>query len=247
MSLGVLDPLAGRPDPYGEAAVHARQALSQAGDYPGLVHAFMQFNVPDYYLSGLLVGWIFYALGRFMVGAWVGRKGWLQHSGDHLAGFRRWMWITLPAGLVLEAASMGVKLRIEAGQIVDPNGLWDGLEKTIHLVATPIQAAGYVCAIVVGLHSGWASPLLRPFRWLGRMALTNYVAQSVVLGLVLFGVGPGMALSGRIGEAQVVGIVTAVYFAQLLISRWWLSNFRYGPLEWVWRALTYGRAPAMRL
>jgi uncharacterized protein len=245
LSLEVLNPLAGRPDPYGDAAIHARQAISQAGDYPGLVKAFMDFNVPDYYLSGLLVAWIFYALGRFMVGAWVGRKGWLQRSGDYLAGFRRVMWWTLPAGLIMEAVSMGLKLRMEAGQIAQ-NGLLDGLEKTIHLVGVPLQAAGYVCAIVVGLHSAWAAPLLRPFRWLGRMALTNYVMQSFVIGLVLFGVGPGLALAGRIGAAASTAIIVGVYFAQLLFSRWWLSQFRYGPLEWLWRGLTYGRLPPMR-
>lgn len=247
LSLGVLNPTAGRPDPYGDAAVLGRQALSQAGDYPGLVRAFMEFNIPDYYLSGLLVAWIFYALGRFMIGAWVGRKGWLQRSADHLPGFRRALWATLPTGLLLEAAALGLKLRLEAELIADPTGVWRGVEQTLHLIGAPLLAAGYVCAIVVGLHSRWAAPLLRPFRWLGRMALTNYVAQSLVYGFVLFGVGPGLALAGRIGSATVVVITVTVYFAQWIFSRWWLSRFRYGPLEWIWRALTYGKAPPMRM
>jgi uncharacterized protein len=247
LSLGVLDPLAGRPDPYGDAAILARQHISQAGDYSGLIKAFADFNVPDYYLSGLLIAWVFYALGRFMVGAWVGRKGWLQRSGDYLAGFRKVMWITLPAGLLLEAVALGLKLRLDAELIADPSGVWKGAEATIHLVGAPLQATGYVCAIVVGLHSRWAAPLLRPFRWIGRMALTNYVTQSLVFGLVLFGVGPGLALAGKIGAAAVVAITVAVYFAQLVFSRWWLGRFRYGPLEWVWRALTYGKAPPMRV
>jgi uncharacterized protein len=89
--------------------------------------------------------------------------------------------------------------------------------------------------------------LLAPFAWAGRIALTNYLAQSLVLGLVLFGVGPGLALAGNIGTCALLGIALATYTVQMLLSRWWLERFAHGPVEWVWRALTYGRRPAMRL
>jgi uncharacterized protein len=79
------------------------------------------------------------------------------------------------------------------------------------------------------------------------MALTNYLAQSLVLGFVLFGVGPGLALAGNIGTCALLAIVIATYGAQMVFSRWWLGRYAYGPVEWVWRALTYGRRPAIRL
>jgi uncharacterized protein len=78
------------------------------------------------------------------------------------------------------------------------------------------------------------------------MALTNYLSQSLVLGFVLFGVGPGLALAGRIGACALLGIVVGVYAAQMAFSRWWLGRFAYGPVEWIWRALTYGKMPPMR-
>jgi uncharacterized protein len=88
---------------------------------------------------------------------------------------------------------------------------------------------------------------LAPFAWSGRMALTNYLTQGVIYGFVLFGIGPGLALAGHIGTAALSGIVVVAYAAQIAFSRWWLSRYAYGPAEWVWRALTYGTRPAMRL
>jgi uncharacterized protein len=83
---------------------------------------------------------------------------------------------------------------------------------------------------------------LAPFAWTGRMALTNYLMQSVVIGFVLFGVGPGLALAGKIGTSAILGIVCAFYALQILLSRWWLSMFKQGPAEWLWRVLTYGNS-----
>jgi uncharacterized protein len=79
------------------------------------------------------------------------------------------------------------------------------------------------------------------------MALTNYLTQSLIIGFVLFGVGPGLALAGKIGSCALFGIVVAGFGLQMLLSRWWLSVYQYGPAEWLWRALTYGTMPRMRL
>jgi uncharacterized protein len=79
------------------------------------------------------------------------------------------------------------------------------------------------------------------------MALTNYLAQSLIFGFVLFGVGPGLALAGKIGTTAILGVVIAFFTLQVLISRWWLARYAYGPAEWVWRAFTYGERPVMKL
>jgi uncharacterized protein len=78
------------------------------------------------------------------------------------------------------------------------------------------------------------------------MALTNYVSQSFVYALVFFGLGPGLGLMGRIGTAALTAMVIVAYAVQVLASRWWLTRFRFGPLEWVWRAYTYGSLPMLR-
>jgi uncharacterized protein len=85
---------------------------------------------------------------------------------------------------------------------------------------------------------GWAAPL-------GRMAFTNYVAQSVIFGWIFYGYGLG--LFGRLGITQALAIGIAVYIAQVLFSAWWLRRYRYGPLEWLWRTLMYGVRQPMLL
>ncbi|XSC48326.1 DUF418 domain-containing protein [Bradyrhizobium sp. RDT10] len=84
---------------------------------------------------------------------------------------------------------------------------------------------------------GWAAPL-------GRMAFTNYLAQSLIFGWIFYGYGLG--LFGRLGVATALAIGVAVYVGQVFFSAWWLDRYRYGPVEWLWRTLMYGAAQPMR-
>ena len=71
------------------------------------------------------------------------------------------------------------------------------------------------------------------------MALTTYVGQSVICSLIFYGTGLG--LGGSMGPTYYLPIGFAVYAVQVLVSRLWLDHFTFGPLEWVWRMLTYGQ------
>lgn len=84
---------------------------------------------------------------------------------------------------------------------------------------------------------GWAAPV-------GRLAFTNYLAQSVILGWIFYGYGLG--LFGRLGVTSTLAIGLVVYFVQVPSSVWWLSRYRYGPVEWLWRTLMYGVRQPMR-
>lgn len=82
----------------------------------------------------------------------------------------------------------------------------------------------------------------RIFRWLaapGRMALTNYIGQSVWGMLIFYGIGFG--IGADMGLIYVLLIATGVYMVEVMFSLIWLHYFRYGPLEWIWRMLTYGK------
>lgn len=87
----------------------------------------------------------------------------------------------------------------------------------------------------------------RIFHWLaapGRMALTNYIGQSVWGMLIFYGIGLGMGAD--MGLVYVLLIATGVYLAEMVSSHIWLHYFQYGPLEWIWRMLTYGRWLSLR-
>ena len=78
---------------------------------------------------------------------------------------------------------------------------------------------------------------------LGRMALTNYLTHSLVSGLYFYGYAGNHFGMGR---AMQVVFVFSVIALQVVFSHWWLSKFRYGPMEWLWRAITYWQVPPMR-
>ncbi len=105
-------------------------------------------------------------------------------------------------------------------------------------------ALAYTAIILLLLQS----PIIRRratlFQAAGQMALTNYLMQSVVLSLLFYGYGLG--LSGRLGSASAVLIGIALYVIQLGYSVWWLRRYHFGPVEWLWRTLTYGRRQPMR-
>ena len=113
-----------------------------------------------------------------------------------------------------------------------------------HIDSTLVMAMGYVAGLLL-----WFTPE-RSARWprlaaLGQMALTNYLMQSIVLGFVFYGYGLG--LFGRISAPAAAAIGVALYVAQVYFSRWWLNRFRFGPIEWLWRSLSYGRRQPMIL
>ena len=111
-------------------------------------------------------------------------------------------------------------------------------------VGQTLLAAGYGAAIVALVEFSSARPLLQGCAAIGRMAFTNYIAQSLIFGWIFFGYGLGQF--GRLGAAPVLALGIAVYAAQMAISAWWLRRYRFGPLEWLWRTLMYGTMQPMR-
>lgn len=90
-------------------------------------------------------------------------------------------------------------------------------------------------------HTGW---LTRLFAAAGRMALSNYLAQSVIFSLTFYSFGLG--LFGKLGSAAAASFGLTIFVAQLVASEWWLERFRFGPMEWFWRSLTYGQRQPLR-
>lgn len=102
---------------------------------------------------------------------------------------------------------------------------------------------GYVALVMLAVQNGWLPAFQRRLQAAGRMAFTNYISQSVICTLIFYGHGLGMFEQvGRLGQ---LGIVVAIWVLQLLWSPWWLERFRFGPLEWLWRSLTYMKFQGM--
>lgn len=179
-------------------------------------------------------------VGMFLLGAWFIRSGIMTDTGAHLALFRKLAFIALPLGVGLGLAGAAIATSHTPGQERDGFQLASGLLMLGNLPAS----LGYLGAVVLMLHSSSGLSRIRVLAPAGRMALTNYLTQSLVSSLVFFGYGLG---HWGLGRAWQVAFVVGLFALQVAFSHWWLGRFRYGPMEWLWRAVTYWKIPALRI
>lgn len=181
-----------------------------------------------------------FALGMFLVGAWLLRSGAIAHPQAHARLYRLLRRVALPVGVALALASTAVAVQFDWVH----DATRSMLAMALMLVASPLMSLGYLALIIRALQTDRGARVLAVFAPAGRMALTNYLLQSLIGTLVFY--GHGLGLWGQVARRwQLLGVLV-VFATQVAASRWWLSRFRFGPVEWLWRACTYGRFPPMR-
>jgi uncharacterized protein len=183
-----------------------------------------------------------HVLGLFVLGLWAGRHRLLESVGAHRAAYRRVMGWGFALGLPASVAMAAARTAWTAATGRAHPWLYLAVA-AMQVVSVAPLAAAYLSGLVLLLETPAWKRRLAVFAPVGRMALTNYLAQTVLCIAVFYGGG----LVGRVGPAAAVGIALLVYAAQLAWSPWWLARFRFGPAEWVWRSLTYGRRQPMRI
>ena len=176
-------------------------------------------------------------LGMFLIGLWVGRRALYANLDQYRTLLRRTALIGFGLGLPLAAAKAA--LTMTAG---DDRTLQFTAELA-YVLSTPTLALGYAAGFALLWRAGsncllqWAVPA-------GRMALTNYLMQTIIQSAIFFGWGLG--LIGKLGLVFIFPLSLAVFALQVAFSTLWLARFRFGPVEWLWRSLTYGRRQPMR-
>jgi uncharacterized protein len=225
--------------------MEARLAVFQSGGYVDVLREHLRFNLEDYVLSGFLFVFAFYVTGRFLVGLYVGRRRLLHEPAEHLPLFRRLLWWGLIIGLLGNSAFTALSVLEDRGAVGIASG-WMAAGMAVAGVGIPAMSCFYVSGIVLLFQrERWQRRLL----WLapvGRMALTNYLMQTLFHLFIFYGYA-GLGLIGRVGPSVCVPLSVAVFAFQIVFSRWWLARYRFGPMEWLWRTLTYGRRQPMRL
>jgi len=172
--------------------------------------------------------------GTFLIGAWFARSGALADPARFASLYARLRWIAMPVGVVLMLASAAWHPYLAPGEFT----VRTGLSYAMAAVASLLMALGYLGWIVQARHAlGWlAAP--------GRMALTHYLLQSLLCTWLFFGYGLGFF--EQLPRAWQLVFAVALFALQVGISHLWLARFRYGPMEWLWRAMTYLRWPPLR-
>ncbi len=106
------------------------------------------------------------------------------------------------------------------------------------------MALGYIGIIMWGCKSSLFPTLKKWLAPFGRMALTNYLLQSIIATFIFY--GHGLGLFGTIGRAEQWGYILGIWLFQILFSKWWLGRFKFGPFEWLWRSLTYWEVQSIK-
>jgi len=172
-------------------------------------------------------------LGMFVLGLWTVRTGIAVAPAEHRPTLVRWRALGL--GIGLPANVIGA-WAFEHWSYLPPSvgGL---LGVAMQAIGVPLLALGYAATVALLVIDG--RRFVSAFAPVGRMALTNYLMHSIVCVTLSYGFGLG--LWWQIGGATAMAIAAAIIGVQIPLSAWWLSRFRFGPVEWLWRRLTYGR------
>jgi uncharacterized protein len=171
-------------------------------------------------------------LGIFLIGAG------LMQLGFFTAARRRWHVGMLMAGLLVGLPMEFAATAMLRGTV--PGRSWGWLlGEQMHYVGSFLLFLGYVGGITLIASRGRLSLLERGVASVGRMALTNYLLQTVVTTFVMY--WWGLALFDTFDRPRMLLFVAGVYAGQIVLSAAWLSVFRMGPMEWLWRSLTYLR------
>lgn len=170
-------------------------------------------------------------LPLFLFGVYLARKRWLHNPQAHRQ--------KLLAGWII---SLIVFIVLKMGPHLYGNPVWFSYVQDN--VGGTASAIFYLFSITLLGQSMLGKKMLKPFSYIGRMSLSNYILQSLFCFVLFYGVGFG--LYGSVRPVQAMGIVVLFYVIQVFASKWWLAKFRYGPLEWIWRSLTYKRKQPLR-
>jgi uncharacterized protein len=180
-------------------------------------------------------------LGLFLLGFVIGRSGIVADPSAFRPQLRKAAAIGLAVGLPLTLAQGTVDpiVLIAGGADTQVGAGLVALIMLGQLLGAPVLAVGYLSSLaLLSLRFGTSRPLAA----VGRMALSAYLLQGL-LTLVVFA---GFSLYGQLGPAEAMLVVLGVWVVLLVVCPLWLRWFRFGPAEWLWRSLTYGRRQALR-
>jgi hypothetical protein len=169
----------------------------------------------------------------FLLGYWLVITDVIKNHAQHSKLFSYMARIGLGVGLIVTVGGLIIVGHPAVEHLV-----------SIQLVGSVLfnvgqffMAAGYLGLLVRLLDSSKWYNILVKLAPMGRMALTNYIMHSIILTSIFYGYAGGMY--GEISRAPQMLIVLAILVIQIPLSRWWLTHYQFGPLEWLWRSLTY--------
>jgi uncharacterized protein len=237
-----LAPVVSPPTPARmEAAATERAAFMERGRQQyeikraGNVSELFAINAAEAYATKfrfqVRTGRLWVTFGLFLLGLCAGRMRLFTDTAQHRSFFTRLAWLAGSVAAVTTAAALAYPIRMPSRDFT----------ATLINYSFSVQQASlatfYLCVVTLLFWRRPARGVLAALAPMGKMGLTTYLAQSV-FGIGLF-YGIGLGMLGRIGIAASMALGTAFFVLQVFMSQWWLRRYSMGPVEWLWRTLTY--------
>ena len=178
----------------------------------------------------------FKVLGLFLIGFWLGRKKVYANLNVYKIHIKRLSVIGLAVGLPLSA--------IYAWSAMTGKPFGFGTHSLFYFFSVYLTSFGYMTLFCLVYINHTENKVWRFLSYPGRMALTSYIGQSAIGVLIFYGVGLGLGAMVGLVYGEIIAI--AVFFFEITFCALWLQYFRFGPLEWIWRCLTYQRIFTLR-
>lgn len=201
--------------------------VNRAFEYMNMSNAFI-FYMPN-------------VVAMFLIGIVLARKKVFEDLNKNYGFFVKLLLWSLPFGIAGSFAYAYTASNISF-IVIDQYSLYNMLGASI---GGPALGFVYISLIALIYRKGLFKKIITPISRMGRMALTNYLMQSIICTTIFYSYGFG--LYGKVNYWQGVIMVIAIYFVQVTYSYYWLKFYRFGIFEWVWRSLTYGKKQKMKL
>lgn len=215
----------------------------QSGSYLTTVRANAAFywNV---FLKPMTAAHALITLGRFLLGLLAGRRRLFHDVDANRPLFRRLLGWGLGVAVLGNGVGLLVDHLLKIGVLARPALWWRVLSPVAWEVGVLGLCAFYVAGVSLLFLRPRARRLLALWAPAGQMALTNYLCQTVISQIVYYGYG--FNLIGRTRPLPCLALMFGLFWVQVGVSHLWLARFRFGPVEWLWRSLTYGKLQPMR-
>jgi len=231
--------VSGNPFDMNQSELLAYYTVVKSGTYGQIIRANWNDLAGKWFFQ-VGSGRLYITLGLFFLGLYAGRKNWFGDA-TRWKKYRRYAAMGLLICLLFMVIVFGGTqlLKIELPQAAQ----W-AIGGAAYDFFNACLATIYVSWIVTLFETEKWKPRLMILYATGRMGLTTYLMQAMIGVMVFFSIGLG--LLGDIGAGLCSVLAIAVFYFQIRFSQLWLHYFRFGPVEWLWRSLTYWRLQPMR-
>ncbi|MCA1030982.1 DUF418 domain-containing protein [Bacillus timonensis] len=186
-----------------------------------------------YYVNNLInIPFLFLSLlPMFLLGAYFAKRKFFHQVDFYLSTIKKWWLFSFIIAVVFKLFPYYTSENLATEYIQDAFG-------------GPASALFYATSIVLVTRKKIFEKLLQPLSYVGRMSLTNYLLQSIICTLIFYSYGLGFY--GEIRLVHGILLTIGIFVIQVGVSKWWLAKYQFGPIEWIWRTLTYGEKQTLR-